>query len=221
MSDFLSREADILGNEFSTSLHKPTGSDDIDFDRAASAFPDIDIDSGDFIQSSQPQPPVVAARTSNGFSFDDFGSPPLSQNTAVKVTGDDDFDTFENDFPEIDAGQVSRLFIFRAELSSLPLAILTCYLRLLSPWFCTRDDNFFTNNQLSASFSAAATTRLRCSSTTSIHVFFDPHLDPNYIRGRAPGHQVRTITNILRIVLHPKLMSQGLARKTTSGNQSP
>jgi len=97
MSDFLSREADILGNEFSTSLHRPTGSDDIDFDRAASAFPDIDID-GDF---SQP-PTIIASRTSNGFSFDDFGTPPSSQ---VKVTGDDDFDTFESEFPEIDAGQ--------------------------------------------------------------------------------------------------------------------
>ena len=108
MSDFLSREADILGDEFSTSLHRPTGGDDIDFDRAASAFPDIDID-GDFIQSSQPPPPIVAARTSNGFSFDNFGSPPPSQKTEVKVTGDDDFDTFESDFPEIeiDANQVS------------------------------------------------------------------------------------------------------------------
>jgi len=104
MSDFLAREADILGDEFSTSLHRPTGGDDIDFDRAASAFPDIDID-GDFIQSSQPPPP--AARTSNGFSFDDFVSPPPSQKTEVKVTGDVDFDTFESEFPEIeiDAGQ--------------------------------------------------------------------------------------------------------------------
>ena len=105
MSNFLSREADILGSEFSTSLHRPSADDDIDFDRAASAFPDIDVDSGDFIQSSQP-PPIVAARTSNGFSFDDFNSPPPSH-TVVKVTGDDDFDTFENEFPEIDAGQVS------------------------------------------------------------------------------------------------------------------
>jgi hypothetical protein len=109
MSDFLSREADILGSEFSSSLNGPTSSDDIDFDRAASAFPDIDIDSGDFIQSSQP-PPVVAARTNNGFSFDDFGSPPRSQqkDTQVKVTGDDDFDSFESEFPEIEIGQVSR-----------------------------------------------------------------------------------------------------------------
>jgi len=106
MSDFLSREADILGNEFSTSLQGATGDSDIDFDRAASAFPDIDIDSGNFIQSSQP-PPIVAARTSNGFSFDNFSSPPPSQkkDTQVKVTGDDDFSAFEMEFPEIDAGQ--------------------------------------------------------------------------------------------------------------------
>jgi len=105
MSDFLSREANILGGEFSTSLQGTTTNDDIDFDRAASAFPDIDIDSGDFVQSSQP-PPIVATRTSNAFSFDDFESTPFQQkNTQVKVTGDDDFDTFETEFPEIDAGQ--------------------------------------------------------------------------------------------------------------------
>lgn len=113
MSDFLAREADILGSEFSSSLHGTTSGDDIDFDRAASAFPDIDIDSGNFIQGSQP-PPAAAARTNNGFSFDDFGSPPRSQkqDTQVKVTGDDDFDSFENEFPEIDASQVSIHFHF-------------------------------------------------------------------------------------------------------------
>ena len=96
-------------------MHKPTVSDDIDFDRAASAFPDIDIDSGDFIQSSQP-PPNVAARTSSGFSFDDFSSLSPSQKTEVKVTGDDDFDTFESEFPEIEinAGQVSMHPFFRS-----------------------------------------------------------------------------------------------------------
>ncbi|KAF8806603.1 hypothetical protein BYT27DRAFT_7191160 [Phlegmacium glaucopus] len=104
MSDFLSREADILGNEFSTSLRGNTSGDDIDFDRAASAFPDIDIDSGDFISSQQP---AVVGQTSSGFSFDDFESPPFQQHkdTQVKVTGDDDFDKFENEFPDIDAGQ--------------------------------------------------------------------------------------------------------------------
>ena len=140
MSDFLSREADILGSEFSTSMHRPTGSDDIDFDRAASAFPDIDIDSGDFIQSSQPAPPIVAARTSNGFSFDNFGSPPPPQKTEVKVTGDDDFDTFESEFPEIEisAGQVS-IHSFFLELGCTPPAIVACYFgftTLLHYGFC-------------------------------------------------------------------------------------
>jgi hypothetical protein len=37
MSNFLSTEADILGNEFSTTLHKFTGSYDIDFDWATSS----------------------------------------------------------------------------------------------------------------------------------------------------------------------------------------
>ena len=99
MSDFLSREADILGNEFSTSFQGTTTGDEIDFDRAASAFPDIDIDSGDFVQSSQP-PPTVVAQTS-GFSFDDFESPPSFQqkDTQVKVTGDDELDEFESRFP--------------------------------------------------------------------------------------------------------------------------
>ena len=125
MTDFLSREADILGSEFPSSLNGPTSSDDIDFDRAASAFPDIDIDSGDFIQSSQP--PVAAARTNNGFSFDDFGSPPRSQqkDTQVKVTGDDDFDSFESEFPEIEIGQVSRHTFVVAGLPTP--AILACY----------------------------------------------------------------------------------------------
>lgn len=107
MSDFLSREAELLGNEFSTSLHSHTssGGGDIDFDRAASAFPDLDIDSGDFISISQP--PIAASRTSNGFSFDDFESPPFQQkDTQVKVTGDDEFNKFESEFPEIDTGHV-------------------------------------------------------------------------------------------------------------------
>ena len=88
MSDFLSREADILGNEFSTSLHRPTASDDIDFDRAASAFPDIDIDSGDFLNgdtfASQPRPSV-------------FSSTPILTQTITE-----DEPQVMNAFPEID-----------------------------------------------------------------------------------------------------------------------
>ena len=56
-------------------------------------------------------------------------------------------------------------------------------------------DNKFTDMNNPTAFSTAATACLRRyirPSTTSVHVFFDPHLDPRYIRGRAPGHQVRT-----------------------------
>ena len=123
MSDFLSREANILGDEFSTSLHSTTSDNDIDFDRAASAFPDIDIDSGNFVQNPQ-RPPIAAARTSNGFSFDDFESPPPKKDTQVKVTGDDDFDAFESEFPEIDAGQVSRHSFLEL---GYPPAIVACH----------------------------------------------------------------------------------------------
>lgn len=103
MDDFLSRESDILGGDF-TSVGGHSGGDDIDFDRAASAFPDISLDGdGDFPTPSQP--PAAARNNSSGFSFDDFGSPP--RETVVKVTGDDEIDKFESDFPDIDVPQVS------------------------------------------------------------------------------------------------------------------
>lgn len=91
MSDFLSTGA----------------TDDIDFDAAASAFPDISLDDDIPIPaSSQPAPPLVTDNTSSGFSFDGFDSPPREP---VKVTGDDDIEKFENEFPDIDVGQVSHL----------------------------------------------------------------------------------------------------------------
>ena len=201
MSDFLAREANILGDEFSTSLHGNTSGDDIDFDRAASAFPDIDIDSGDFIQPSQP--PVVASRINNGFSFDDFETPAFQpKDTQVKVTGDDDLDKFETEFPEIDAGPVSRHFIHFRAWGCTPRRCDFCYTGLSNDKFplCTmivqaRDDNF-TDMSLSATFSTAATQLRKYirSSTTPFCIFFDPHLDPKYFRGWAPGNEVRMTT---------------------------
>jgi hypothetical protein len=47
-------------NEFSTSLHRPTDGEDINFDHAASAFPDIDIDSGETF-APQPHPSVFSS----------------------------------------------------------------------------------------------------------------------------------------------------------------
>ncbi|KAH7883271.1 clathrin light chain-domain-containing protein [Phlebopus sp. FC_14] len=76
--------------------------DDFDFDRAASAFPDISLDGGGDVPSlPAPAPPPA----STGFSFDDFDTLPRQTFTDVKVTGDDELEKFEDQFPELDAGQ--------------------------------------------------------------------------------------------------------------------
>lgn len=97
MSDFLSRENELLGGQFSpTAALSPNGNnDEIDFDRAASAFPDIDLDG-----IPQDPPPASARNQNTGFSFEDF-SPPRERVTDVKVTGDDELEKFENEFPDI------------------------------------------------------------------------------------------------------------------------
>ncbi|KAG7449733.1 uncharacterized protein BT62DRAFT_978921 [Guyanagaster necrorhizus] len=82
--------------------------DDIDFDRAASAFPDISLDGeGDIPVSAQLAPALPAGNS--GFSFDDFNSPPpiFAKETPVKVTGDEDIEKFESEFPDIDVGPTS------------------------------------------------------------------------------------------------------------------
>ncbi|TFK74688.1 hypothetical protein BDN72DRAFT_886338 [Pluteus cervinus] len=86
--------ANFLGND-----------EEIDFDRAASAFPDISLDGEDFGF------PASAGTGATGLGagpidleFDSFESPPPLGATpsAVKVTGDDEIEKFENEFPEID-----------------------------------------------------------------------------------------------------------------------
>lgn len=72
--------------------------DDIDLDRAASAFPDISLDGTVDI----PLPAAQPVRQDSGFSFDFDAAPPVRKETVVKVTGDDEIDKFENEFPEID-----------------------------------------------------------------------------------------------------------------------
>jgi hypothetical protein len=114
MTDFLSRESDILGGEFSSSGGLPPGGD-IDFDRAASAFPDISIDGPDDFHIPAQAPPSVNRNASSTFSFDDFGSPLRERETVVKVTGDDEIEKFENEFPDIDVGQVSISFVFDSD----------------------------------------------------------------------------------------------------------
>ncbi|KAJ3575288.1 hypothetical protein NP233_g1201 [Leucocoprinus birnbaumii] len=79
------------------------GSNDIDeFERAANAFPDISLDgSGDI--PSVPAGNTSSHNNSGGFSFDDFDEPSVPTGGAVKVTGDDEIEKFESDFPELEA----------------------------------------------------------------------------------------------------------------------
>lgn len=119
MTDFLSRESQLLGGQFSSS-------DDIDFDRAASAFPDISLDGS----SNIPTPtlggaPVLSHQTSTSSygDFDDFSTPP--PHADVKVTGDDEIEQFESQFPDIDVPVVS------ANSNARPLMFVLMNLRSL------------------------------------------------------------------------------------------
>jgi hypothetical protein len=96
--DFLARENEFLGGAFSPSAGGPlsTNTDNIDLDRAASAFPDIDLDGG---IPSIPQQTTSNNDNSFGFDLNSLTSPPAPKD--VKVTGDDEIDKFESAFPDI------------------------------------------------------------------------------------------------------------------------
>lgn len=115
--DFLSRESELLGDEFSAPTttggsFATAGGDDIDFDKAASAFPDISLD-GDIPDLPSSTAPPAAAPVPGGFSFDDF-EPPRERTTEVKVTGDDEIEKFESEFPELDIPSVSCIALWSA-----------------------------------------------------------------------------------------------------------
>lgn len=95
--------SDLLGGDFSSSFHG-NNADEIDFDAAASAFPDISLD-GTGVETA------AAARTSSGFSFDEFEDA-LPDQPAVKITGDDEIDKFESEFPDIEVPTVSLALPF-------------------------------------------------------------------------------------------------------------
>ena len=104
MSDFLARESELLGEEFSTPVSgRPGDLGDFDLDRAASAFPDISLDgSGDI--PSVISPPVPSSQSISGFPSLDELSGPVHPSRELKVTEDDEIDRFENQFPDIDVG---------------------------------------------------------------------------------------------------------------------
>ena len=80
-------------------------SDEIDFDAAASAFPDISLDGADPLPSA---PGISSAYSTSSFTDTDFFSDALDgpgnahAGHEVKVTGDDELEKFQNEFPEID-----------------------------------------------------------------------------------------------------------------------
>ena len=79
---------------------------DIDFDRAASAFPDISLD-GDGDIPTFATPPSHTPPPAGPFDLDAFGGPTPARE--VRVTGhdaDDEIGKFESEFPELDVPQV-------------------------------------------------------------------------------------------------------------------
>ncbi|KAI9511471.1 clathrin light chain-domain-containing protein [Russula earlei] len=76
---------------------------DIDFERAANAFPDISLDGEDDIPSFTSPPTHSLPAPGGPFDLDAFGTPAPAR--AVRVTGhdqDDDIGKFESEFPELD-----------------------------------------------------------------------------------------------------------------------
>ena len=83
---------------------------DIDFERAASAFPDISLDGEGDIPTFVSPPPRSPPPPAGPFDLDAFGGPAPARN--VRVTGhesDDDIGKFESEFPELDVPQVRKL----------------------------------------------------------------------------------------------------------------
>jgi hypothetical protein len=79
---------------------------DIDFDRAASAFPDISL-GGDSDIPTFTTPPSYTPAPAGPFDLDAFGGPTPTRE--VRVTGhdeDDEIGKFESEFPELEVPQV-------------------------------------------------------------------------------------------------------------------
>lgn len=73
--------------------------DDDDFERAQSAFPELDDDFGGFGNAPVAPAPISSiASEPLDFSFDPV---PASNAPPVKVTGDDEIEKFESQFPDL------------------------------------------------------------------------------------------------------------------------
>lgn len=110
--DFLAREQAILGGSFSPTGVNGASSSAIDFDAAASVFPELD----DF-DGQAPMAQAAPSSLSNGLGdgFGDFESVPSFDaplSTEVKLTGGDELEKFESQFPDLDVVCVDCLLMF-------------------------------------------------------------------------------------------------------------
>lgn len=95
---------------------------DIDFDRAASAFPDISLDGESDIPTFS-TPPTYTSAPAGPFDLDAFGGPTPSRE--VRVTGhdaDDEIGKFESEFPELEVPQVRCENLLRAHCAHARLS---------------------------------------------------------------------------------------------------
>jgi hypothetical protein len=94
-SDFLKREQAALGNDATNFNSTSSASNDHDFERSASAFPDLD-GGDDVFQTSPPGVPSIVIPSSAS----------TLRNEHVSVTGDNEFSAFESQFPEVEVSPI-------------------------------------------------------------------------------------------------------------------
>lgn len=117
-SDFLKREQEALGGEFginSTSQH----SFDKDFSNSASNFPDLnseDVNDDDLNSFVSAPHPGLDSSTHNNVSN-------------VSVTNENEFESFENQYPEV-------------ELPSAPIQVCFTYCLWLLDGFCNKGKGY-------------------------------------------------------------------------------
>jgi len=103
--------SNLFGDDFS-SFTSSKDAEEIDFEFAASAFPDISLDGSSDVLTLPTAPSMAGSTSMSGFSFDDFDPVPNQPaGHAVKVTGNDEIEKFESEFPDIEVPAVSRFLL--------------------------------------------------------------------------------------------------------------
>ena len=150
--------------------------DDIDFDRAASAFPDISLDGEGDIPAFA-TPPSHTPPPGGPFDLDAFGGPTPARE--VRVTGHDEEDEigkFESEFPELDIPQVRHAYCVHDRLEAHKTRRLTTTPTDSQPTVLS------THIWCPPPFRAAP---------TAIRTLSNSNLKPTNRRGGTRGHPVR------------------------------